>query len=206
MKPSRPNRQPAHLEYVGGKSPRQRIWELIRAWQGDFTLAELTGRVPARIHADTVRTYVVSLFNAGILARVTDQQGAQTGYCLANDQGVEAPRVRKDGRPVIVGRGQENMWRTLRALNRPFHARELAALASTPESPVSPVAARDYLRRLQAAGYFNFDERPAADPHYRLILNTGPRPPMVQRIHRVYDPNLGQIMWTEPGIGEDGHE
>ena len=34
-------RKPAHLELVGGKGSRQRIWEAIRARQQDLSVAEL---------------------------------------------------------------------------------------------------------------------------------------------------------------------
>ena len=38
---------------------------------------------------------------------------------------------------------------------------------------------------------------------YRLIRNTGPRPPMVQRIDAIYDPNLGAVVWTRQDITEE---
>lgn len=207
----KPNRQPVHLEYIGGKSPRQRIWELIRSYQHPWTLAELHGRLPDRIHYDTVRTYLKALVAAGYVDR--DCVGTASSknpplYRLVRDAGVEAPRLKNDGRPVTVGRAQENLWRTLRTLNRSFTLHELAALAHTEEYPINPAAARLYLQHLEAAGYLKADPdngQPFDSAHgkYRLALNTGPRHPMVQRVHRVYDPNLHQVMWTETGADDE---
>ena len=200
----KPNRQPVHLEYIGGKSPRQRIWELVRSYQLPWTLAELHGRLPDRIHYDTVRTYLKALVAAGYVSR--DCVGIASSknpplYQLARDAGVEAPKLKNDGRPVTVGRAQENIWRTLRALSRPFTLHELAALSHTEEYPVSLTAVQNYLQHLTAAGYLKTDPDHG---QYRLALNTGPRPPMIQRVHRVYDPNLHQVMWTEPtGVDDE---
>jgi hypothetical protein len=199
----KPNRQPVHLEYIGGKSPRQRIWELIRSYRHPWTLAELHDRLPDRIHYDTARTYLKALVAAGYVSR--DCVGIASSknpplYQLARDAGVEAPKLKNDGRPVTMGRAQENVWRTLRALNRPFTLHELAALAETEEYPVTLGAVQVYLQHLKAAGYLKTDPDSG---YYRLALNTGPRPPMVQRVHRVYDPNLHQVMWTETTGADD---
>lgn len=189
------NRLPAHLEYVGGKSPRQRIWEAIRAYRAGqdepFTWQRLVGDLPGTIHKDTTRTYVKSLAAAGYLA----QEGPY--YRLIKDNGVEAPRVRKDGSAVTQGRAQENLWRTLRTLNYPISYERLAFLANTEEHPVSPVAARDYLGNLHKAGYL--DRLNGGQYFLRKGMNTGPRPPMIQRLRQIYDPNLGRVVWSEGG-------
>lgn len=191
----RGGRLPAHLEYAGGKSPRQRIWEKIRAYRAGqaepFTLKRLTSDLPGTIHKDTIRTYVNSLAAGGFL----QQDGAY--YHLIRDNGVEAPRVRKDGSPVTQGRAQENLWRTLRTLNYPISYERLAFLANTEEHPVSPVAARDYLGNLHKAGYL--DRLNGGQYFLRKGMNTGPRPPMIQRLRQIYDPNLGRVVWSEGG-------
>lgn len=181
-------RKPAHLEMVGGKSPRQRIWEKIRELK-IFCVPVLVRELPENIHPDTSRTYVKSLKKGGYL----NKEG--NAYRLIKDNGVEAPRLRKDGSEVTQGRAQENIWQTLRRTRRPIGARELAALASTEAIPVNFIAVRDYLLNLNNAGYLNkyegktFQLKPA--------MNTGPRPPMIQRISQVYDPNLGKVVWSQ---------
>lgn len=184
---AKPNRKPAHLEYIGGKTHRQHIWEMFRMLQ-PVTRPRLVNELPAAIHPDTTRTYMASLATAGFVDG-PDEDGV---YRLIRDHGVEAPRVRKDGSLVTQGRAHENVWRTLRLLGRATDVRELTALADTPATPLSMSAVREFLNLLRQAGYLRQDGDRCA-----LIRNTGPRPPMVQRLRRVYDLNLGQVVWTE---------
>lgn len=186
-------RKPAHLEYAGGKSPRQRIWEKIREIKA-FTLDDLVGALPGTIHRDTTRAYVKALVAGGYLLHQPNHPVEYVDYTLQKDNGVEAPRLRKDGSEVTQGREQENIWRTLRTVNHTVNYMELAALASTEQHPVAPAFARDYLANLHKAGYVNKIEN-----KYHLLpaKNTGPRPPMIQRIKQVYDPNLGRVVWSD---------
>jgi hypothetical protein len=101
------------------------------------------------------------------------------------------------------------MWRTLRILRADTNARELAAHASTPQIQVRETAANDYLQNLHRAGYLHRVKpghgvgRGGIQARYRLIRDTGPRPPMVCRADAVYDPNLGKIVWVKPVTEED---
>ena len=193
------NRKPAHLEYLGGKSPRQRVWEKIREMKR-FNLDDLVKALPGTINRSTTRSYVKALVAGGFIHWQPNHPVKYVDYVLIKDNGVEAPRLRRDGGIVIQGRGQENMWRTLRTLNHTVGYFELSALASTDEHPVSPNAARDYLGNLHHAGYVN----KVADKYHLLPKkNTGPRPPMIQRTKQVYDPNLGKVVWTETKGDDD---
>jgi hypothetical protein len=193
-------RKPAHLEYAGGKSPRQQIWEKIRELKA-FNIDDLVGALPGTIARDTTRTYLKSLVAGGYLLHQPNHPYEYVDYKLQKDNGVEAPRVRKDGSEVTQGREQENLWRTLRTVNHPVNYRELAALSSTADHGVTPAFAKDYLANLHKAGYLSrTDAKPfKGSCKYVLISakNTGPRPPMIQRIKQVYDPNLGKIVWTD---------
>lgn len=193
------NRKPAHLELVGGKTPRQRIWEKIRELK-EFTAKELIGELPGNIHKTTTRTYVKSLFAGGYL-RLKEFPFGES-YRLIRDNGVEAPRVRKDGTEVVQGRAQENLWQTLRRAKNPMTPAELAAMASTENIPVSPVAAGDYLKNLEKAGYLIRDKQKRVK--LKAGKNTGPRAPMVQRIKQIYDPNLAQVVWSQGADHEEG--
>lgn len=208
------SRKSTQLTFVGGKGPRQRVWDLIRAKQGKrFELLEVC---PGDVPSATARTYVQSLAAAAILAPDSPRTDAFTPHCpvkgwtLAKDCGIEAPRVRKDGTPVTQGRAQENMWRTLRTIKHPVSARELAAYASTTDLPVAEVAAQDYLNNLRLAGYvgitsdtmtqvlakYSGGKRSPKKPLYSLNpgSNTGPRAPMVCRTDVIYDPNTDITM------------
>lgn len=201
-------RKPAHLELIGGKGLRQRLWERMRAAQAPFALADL---LHGGEDASTAREYITGLFHAAYLSlrRAAVPRKLPALYSLARDVGAEAPRVRRDGTPVTMGLAQEQMWRTLRMLKGDTNARELAAHASTPETPVRETAAADYLGNLHRASYLRVTKagkgigKGGVQARYQLISNTGPRPPMVCRTDAIYDPNLGKTVWVRPVTEED---
>lgn len=205
------HRKPVHLERIGGKSPRQRIWESIREFagtgEGDFDLARIERAV--RIDVTTIFSYLRSLALAGVIAPTeATQADPQRRQCftLQRDNGSEAPRLDKWGKPVTQGLGNEQMWRTLRLLGD-FTPDELAALASTEQVVIAPESAKNYIGHLARAGYlivvqparFLGPRKGNLPARYRLhpAHNTGPRPPMIQRSKAVYDPNLDQVVWQE---------
>lgn len=203
------SRRPAHLELTGGKGPRQRVWEAIisRAMGTEFALLDVLGN---DINRSTAISYLKSLEKAGYIKRTRingrepDGQYRKAAWVLIRDNGIEAPRLDKQGNPVLIGRGVENMWHTIRHFLEDFDFRELGSHASTPAHPVSPETAKAWIKNINAAGYL-IETKPAkpgakATPaRYRLdpAMNTGPRPPMIQRCKTVYDPNLGRIVWQE---------
>lgn len=212
-------RKPAHIELVGGKGPRQRVWEAIRRLAdlpaGVFTEKMVwheTEGFETDVDTETVRDYRRGLVAAGYLELVKKATHREPAtYRLARDNGSEAPRVRRDGTAVTQGLAQEQMWRTLRQLKGDTNGRELAAHASTPAIPVAEVAARDYLLNLHNAGYLARTKEgrvtgrnvSRTQARYRLVKNTGPRPPMVCRTNCLYDPNIGEIVRVEPVTDED---
>lgn len=200
-------RKPAHLELVGGKGPRQRVWDLIRARRDGFAATEVT---PGDVPLATARTYLQSLLAGGYIALVGELVRFEScRWRLVRDAGAEAPRVRRDGTRVTMGLAQEQMWRTLRMLKADFNARELAAHAGTPDVPVNDKAANDYLHNLHRASYLELVSagkgtgRGGMLARYRLISNTGPLPPMVCRTHAIYDPNLGRVVWHDATVTEE---
>jgi hypothetical protein len=118
---------------------------------------------------------------------------------LLKDVGVDAPRVRKNGEQVTQGLNREQMWRTMRILNS-FNATELGVTASTEDVQIIVNDAKDYIGHLHKAGYLvqtALANNGGGLARYRLFptMNTGPRPPMVQRVKHVFDPNLNKIVW-----------
>lgn len=209
-------------ELAGGIGPRQRIWDAIRAqgtertWTTHDIVASTRGNGELAGTADlaTVRTYVCSLEAAGVLQMEEQAPGprGRKHYRLVRDEGIDAPRVRKDGSRVTQGLAQEQMWRTLRMLGgADTNARELAAHASSSVAPVNVVAASDYLCTLETAGYLDLTlrghgtGRGGVMNRYRLRadMNTGPKPPMVCRARVVFDPNLQEVMWAPTVTEED---
>lgn len=202
-------RKPVTTEYQGGKGPRQRAWEAIRALKGqEWTCVQIAAA--SRVIDGTVGSYLNALVKAGVIEIVRHEKArghaTERFFMLVKDEGLEAPRVKKDGSRVTQGLAQEQMWRALRMLKGDINWRELAALASSSRIPVAPAAASDYLAMLNRAGYLivTHEGKPGTQARYRLkpSRNTGPRPPMICRTKIVYDPNEDKVVW-QPEITEE---
>lgn len=178
----------------------QHFWSVMRELRR-FTVADIDGAGNADRH--TVRDYIRRLERAGIIARAGSEPvpgNDRQIYEIAVDPGPEAPSVRRDGTLVPrPGLGNEQMWRAMKMLGT-FDYRDLAIAASTDEIAVRPATAKAYLKHLLRAGYLAV-AAPAAPPRraavYRLVRNTGPLAPMIQRTDWVWDPNLAQVMGQE---------
>ncbi|MCA1909232.1 MAG: hypothetical protein LDL39_12815 [Magnetospirillum sp.] len=186
-----PGRKPVHLTSGRKSTGRQAMWEEMRRQGKPFTARIIAHAIKA--NPDTVKSYLQGL----VAANYVSKDG--TEYTLVKDVGIEAPRVTKDGQPVTQGAAREQMWRSMRMMRGQFDFRELATLASTETVPVAETDATDYLQHLANAGYLQVTVKgaPGKPAKYRFIpsKNTGPRPPMIQRIKSVYDPNLRQVVW-----------
>lgn len=213
-------RKTAPLELAGGKGKRQRVWEAIRRLAtanpaAPFTECDIwnaTEHVERDVDIAVVRDYRRALQAGGVLSVAAKPMLHTPGrYLLARDCGMDAPRLRKDGTPVVQGLAQEQMWRTLRMLAGDTNARELAAHASTREVAVAESAAKDYIQKLHVAGYLLRTREGKGfgngglQARYRLkpARNTGPRPPMVCRTKVIWDPNENKIAWQPPVSEED---
>ncbi|MFZ6712984.1 hypothetical protein [Undibacterium sp. TC9W] len=211
------SRQSSQIEMIGGKSPRQRIWEAIRKLNGKGkTFTQSLIEKQANADVSIIKDYFSALSKAGFIT-VLDQEHVN-GICIRNiyqlikDNGVEAPRVDKKGNLITEGTYAERMWGTMRRLfiGQDFNYRELAANASTPTSTCSEIAAKSYVLLLARAGYLEITSRGKAGEkpaltRYRLLrqMNTGVRAPMIQRTKLVFDQNLGKVIWQEPAGEQD---
>lgn len=181
---------------------RNAIWTAVRKLR-IFAVADI--RAKTHCTADTIREYTACLLNGGFLIVHAEKgPGAPTIYELIRDNGVEAPRLRRDGSEVTQGRAQEQMWRAMRILGT-FTPRELAVNATTEEVPVAEEAAKSYIMYVSKAGYITMVTPPkpgsrygrGAQARYRFLATryTGPRPLQVQRVKQVFDPNIGKVVW-----------
>lgn len=201
------SRKPALLELAGGKSQRQQIWELIRAFagtgDGTFTASLLAHTIKSE--PDPVREYLKGLGAAGFI-RILNPDASRPGgrhvknvFELVRDNGVEAPRVRRDGSEVTQGRGTEAMWGAMTVLDN-FNHWMLADLAQ-----VKPATATTYCQLLAKAGYLEVvtpgkgTGKGGIATVYRVAMahRQKPRAPMITRMRSVYDPNIHQIVWAE---------
>lgn len=190
---------------AGGKSQRQRVWEAIRGLagagnEGAFSADDLSRA--SKVEMQGVRDYVISLAAAGVLKMVGLDVGARRVkkvYVLARDNGVEAPRVRRDGSPVQYGQASQAMWAALTALDA-FTGQMLAEIAK-----VKPCTALNYSAALARAGYLEV-VRPGKGAGVGSMATVWrcarahrqkPLAPMVTRLKAVYDPNVLAIVWQE---------
>lgn len=189
------NRKPIQQELSGGKTKRQRIWDLIRSkGTGTFEIADVT---PGNIHKATSKSYLDALVRAEYLG--CNLIGNSKFYYLINDAGIEAPRVTKQGDKVTQGQGNEALWGAMQALGS-FNTRVLAEMAGVVESTV-----KSYCKMLSCAGYLTVDKKGKGvgsggiGAQYRLLTSkvNGPRAPMITRLKAVYDPNVHEIVWQQ---------
>lgn len=190
------SRQPV-ATLAGGKSHRQRIWELIRQAKPGFTMMDVT---PGDIASETARDFLNGLERAGILgATEPARRGERKRYALLHDKGIEAPRVRRDGTEVVQGQGNEAMWGAIQVLDS-FTAQTIADL-----SGAAPGAAKSYCMFLARAGYLKIANQGKGSGSggtptlYQTVKAriTGPRAPMITKLKAVYDPNIHEVVWTQ---------
>jgi hypothetical protein len=174
---------------------RRAVWAAVREL-GEFTRPQLRMAVP-HVSAGIVADYLSALIRGGYVKAGEKVRGPGPGggdkltqYALIRDIGVDAPRLRRDGK-ALPPTGQQNMWTVIK-IEQWFTAADLAAAASTAETPVTLKTAETYVRHLHAAGYLNRNGE-----QYRLITNTGGYAPMIQRTKVVFDPNLNRIVWHD---------
>lgn len=175
---------------------RPAVWEALRRLKGG-TVSELSraSGAPTR----TVRGFLQTLEFAGFVSR-GGAPGPLDGarYQAARDLPVLMPDLRPDGTEAPET-GRARMWRTMKMLST-FTAQDLAIAASLPGATVALAEARKYAVMLSLAGYLA-TIKPGTPrgglATYRLVKNTGPMAPQIQRRPTLFDPNLGQVVWTE---------
>lgn len=186
----------------GYRTPQDCIWESIRTLK-EFTKLELeihlVNRDKRGINDYTIKSYLNRLLKGEYVVVIDKRElygnAKVFTYRLLKDMGVHAPRLAKNGKITTQGVGRTNMWRSMSALPS-FDYKDLVDTAS---APVKPAEAKDYIKHLYRSGYLTLIKKgnPASPARYKLLPTkyTGPLSPMVQRIKRVFDPNLNKVVW-----------
>lgn len=187
----KPGRKPA--DQAGGG--RQAIWQAIKQMPPFFgvtDIAAITG-----LNRKTILDYLNGLTAGGFLGHDPAPPGKAGSWTLLRDVGHHAPRVRPDGSAVTQGDVNAQLWLSMIGL-KDFDCRDL--IHSSPLE-IADSTVRDYVKHLLAAGYLKVlvkaDPSRARIARYRLIRNSGPKPPQVQRVKRVFDPNTGAVWPAE---------
>lgn len=195
---------PTQLRLVGGKEPRQRMWEAVRDNRSGFTPRQIV-----KLSSQTsmsVENYIRALSRAELIELVEDGgRFLDHRWRLIRDEGAEYPRVASNGKRSRRGLGLENLWRTLRIMGE-VTAADAAEMASIGDVVVTQSYAANYFDVLVRAGYLVASESDYQRAQtYRLApgRRAGPRHPVVQRSEavEVFDPNLNKVVFSSVAAG-----
>lgn len=192
----------------GQSTGAQAIWDEIRKQRHAFTLRSLWNVIEKRRGGNmkTIHGYLSRLRLGGYITVLRHETlqgvGVINVYELSRDNGVEAPRLDKDGK-ASAPQKIEHLWRSMRILGE-FSFRDLAISASTEEVSISEQTARRYARALADAGYLvetAAGRRQGSSTRWRFLQSkyTGPKPPILNRERtEVFDQNTRKIVWSRP--------
>ncbi len=179
------------LALAGTLTTREKLWAAMRELK-QFTVPELARAAKVDRHAYYMSDYITGLVRAGILNKEQPARFAPAVYTLLRDQGVDAPRVRKDG-SLVPDSAQERMWKAMKVL-RVFSVSDLVIHASLPDAAIAASAARSYCQWLARGKYLVPLSAPGDVQRYRFMKDTGAKAPQILRIKQLYDCNLGKVM------------
>ncbi len=162
-------------------------WKEIRR-RKKFRTADIEAKCDA--HHRAIVDYLLGLCRARYLRVLNDGE-----FELVRDAGAEAPMLRRDGQELRDTREREQLWRTMKML-RQFTADDLAIHASTEEHPISKGSAAYYLDALRLAEYVVVAGRSGRRMLFQLLPSrAGSKPPLIQHVMQVFDPNEGKVVW-----------
>ncbi len=168
-------------------------WAEIRR-RKKFHVTDLKAKCHA--HHRAIMDYVIGLSRAGYLRELGDGE-----FELVRDAGAEAPMIRRDGQELRDTREREQLWRAMKML-RKFTAHDLAIHATTEEHPISERSAAYYLDALRLAEYLVAAGRSGRRTLYQLVPSrAGSKPPLIQHVMQVFDPNEGRVVWQAGQVG-----
>jgi len=192
--------RPEHLK--DERETRDALWKSIRT-RREFTIPDLTE--DCDLAYNSISRYLARLVKAEILeadpvTKVPDGKtfpgaaGRRRTYRLLKDS-LDPPRILPDGTVTDAHPGTQRMWNTIRN-RKVFNLSDLHALSSTTRHPVARSAAAQYLKYLEYAGYVRKVEgKEISRATYRIVKNTGPKAPVIQRVRQVWDPNVRKVVW-----------
>jgi len=141
----------------------------------------------------TASRYLRAWCRAG-LAMVISKHGNVSRYAVTSfARGLVRARLAR--RQLLENRCtaiEDQLWRAMRMM-REFSPLDLAACSDK----ISEDQARGYCQALLEAGYLRIvrkEEPGLRSGFYRLIRNTGPKPPRERRVRAIYDDNMGEFV------------
>ena len=180
------------------RSDYEQMWDLLRANPSGILIKTVPRTIPS-ISYDKAKAWLKALALAEYV--LVDDISAMNAVCatyryiLVRDIGQQPPRIDSKGQ-VKPPQSNDLIWRTLRILKN-GNAHQIVSSGSTPEVALQISHVRQYLQALYKAGYLKAMplRHPRALASYQLIKNTGPKAPQIQRGKKVYDANLGLVVY-----------
>ena len=173
------------------QSPQDAIWQVVRHLN-IFSITDIVNQT--NVDRKTATDYIKRLEAGRYIEKHTAYE-ENNRFIVLRDAGVHAPRVKRDGTPVTQGAGNMNMWRAMRMMKE-FTPRDLAIHSSTDTVQVNEKTAKAYCTMLRKAKYLRVLKKAVPSKSqiiYKFILDTGPKPPQIQRVKQVYDPNIRKV-------------
>lgn len=149
-----------------------------------------------KLHSFTIPELCLATGVAEATVRHMVTRWAERKYLTGDSKTRDQRFVVKDKTPQAFGPRDKRIWQTMRSMGV-FTARDVAVWSSVDGDEVSHEAAHRYIQHLLGAGYLRVREtaRPGVRPaRFQLIINSGPKPPVLKRIQAIYDPNTGEII------------
>ena len=167
--------------------------------RGEFSYKQLSGDTSLSID-DQIRKFVGEWIVEGLVEVAEERRNGQKRFRLTE-------LGRKRGMPSAIAAAAAetahgNMWRAMRGLAN-FTALDISTHATTPTCAVEERQAQEYCQMLVRAGYLKVVQKAVPGRRhaiYRLIKQTGPRPPRERRVRAVYDDNLGEYVHIARGL------
>jgi hypothetical protein len=179
------------------RNMEEQVWDIARTSEKGLSVRDVRRQVVGEITYYRVKAWLDKWQAAGYVARTADTSTYPTVYLyeVTHDCGQKPPQVDGHGAPKKQS-GVDIIWRTARILKR-FNARQIIASANDGDTTLNERAVSQYLLSLYDAGYMTWTN--TADTQslaqYLLTVNTGPKAPEIQRGKKVYDGNLGMIVY-----------
>lgn len=175
----------------------EQVWDIARKSDKGLSVRDVRRQVIGEISYYRVKAWLDKWQTAGYVARTADTTTYPTVYLyeVINDCGQQPPKVDGKGVPKKPS-ANEIIWRTTRIL-KSFNARQIIASANDGDTTLNERAISQYLLSLYDAGYItwtNADDTQSL-AQYVLSVNTGPKAPEIQRGKKVYDGNLGIVVY-----------
>jgi len=189
-------RRPIHLERVGHRMPRERMWAAMLQL-GRFEAAQIERAAHPASRA-TLKTYIQCLAKGGFLRAEGEAERFHRVTWVVVTRQAKAPMLDRNGQDIKPSLGTLAMWRAMK-VRKVFDADEIAADATQGGMTCSRATVKTYLQALLRSGYLRVDKagKPGTLARLRLINDTGPLPPAVTRAKVVFDRNTGELLLAQ---------